>query len=126
MKSAGFTCTLCPLGCEIAVEYTGQELVRIEGNGCEKGVEFVRKELYAPERILTSTIRVRNGELPLVSVRTAKPIPKGLLFEAMAVMAGVEVEAPVKLGDVLLENLLGTGADVIATRDISRIPPEER
>ncbi len=129
MKSAGFTCTFCPVGCEIAVEYTDQQLVCIEGNACGKGGEFVRKEVYSPERILTTTIRVRddnsnssnnNSELPLVSVRTTKPIPKRLLFKAMDVISKVEVEAPIKKGDVLLKDILGTGADVIATRDIRR------
>lgn len=115
-----FTCIICPVGCEITVEYTKDKITKIEGNTCDKGAEYVKKEITNPERTLTTTLRVKKGELRLVSVRTSKAVPKKLLFEAMDIISEKEVDAPVKIGDVLIKNILNTGADVIATKHIKR------
>lgn len=109
-------CIVCPKGCRLQVE-TGSELT-VRGNSCEKGVEYARTELLAPTRTLTTTVRVRGGALCRCPVRTAQPIPKEKMFEAMAVLNAVTLDAPIARGAVLVADLLGTGVDVIAARSI--------
>ncbi|MBN2014627.1 MAG: DUF1667 domain-containing protein [Candidatus Altiarchaeota archaeon] len=115
-----FVCIICPNGCEIEVEYEGDKIVEIYGNLCDQGMEYVRGELFSPERGLTSLISVRNGVLPLVSVKTSKPIPKDRIFDVMDAIADIEVDAPIKIGDVVLKNILKTGADIMATKNVDR------
>ncbi|MFX0071955.1 MAG: DUF1667 domain-containing protein [Candidatus Hermodarchaeota archaeon] len=113
-------CIVCPTGCEIQVkknEESGE--VTFEGYTCKRGLEYAQQEYYEPKRILTTTIRVKNGLLPLVPVRTDSPILKDKLNEALKEIAIKEIEAPIKMGDILIENLLGLGANVIASRDMS-------
>jgi CxxC motif-containing protein len=83
-------------------------------------LEYAEKEISNPERTLTTTVKVNNGHLPLVSVRTNKPIPKNKIFSTMDLLAKIEVEAPVKIGDPIVQNLFGTGVNVVATKNIAK------
>ena len=116
-----FICILCPLGCEIEVGYDKEGVKKITGNLCEKGTEYVVEEIYNPKRVLTTTIKVRNGEIPLVSVKTSKPIPKEVMFEVMKEISNAWAEAPVRIGDVVIGNVLNTGADIVATKNCKAI-----
>ncbi|HIE34557.1 MAG TPA: DUF1667 domain-containing protein [Candidatus Altiarchaeales archaeon] len=120
MKTKKFICIICPNGCEIEVKYEKKEIGSISGNICEKGEAYVRQELFSPERGLTTTVVVRNGTVPLVSVKTSKPIPKEKIFQVMNRLAGIEVDAPVKIGDIIIKNILETGADLVATKNVNR------
>ncbi|MFO7815910.1 MAG: DUF1667 domain-containing protein [Halanaerobiales bacterium] len=113
-------CTGCPKGCSVTLEVENDEIVNIEGYECPTGKEYAINEYKNPTRILPSTIRVKNGEFPLVPVKTAEPIPKSLLIEAMNVIAKMQVQAPVDIGEVLINNILNTGVDVVATRNINK------
>lgn len=112
------TCISCPIGCEIELKVVDDEIQNIGGNRCPKGEDYAREEYFNPTRILPTTVRVKNGVLPLVPVKTAEPIPKEKLELAMDKLAKVELEAPIELGDVAIENILGTGVDVVTTRDL--------
>ena len=112
---AELICIVCPKGCHLKVDET---TFAVTGNSCENGAEYGANELRNPTRTLTSTVKLENGVLPRCPVRTSAPIPKGKMFEAMAVLEGVTLTAPVKIGQVAVENLLGTGADLIVTRNI--------
>ena len=120
MESKKFICIICPNGCEIEVEYEKKEIKSISGNICEKGEVYVRQELFSPERGLTTTVVVRNGTIPLVSVKTSKPIPKEKIFQVMDEIANLEIDAPVKIGDIIVKNISGTGADLVATKNVGR------
>ncbi|AZT91671.1 DUF1667 domain-containing protein [Caldicellulosiruptor changbaiensis] len=113
------TCILCPKGCSIEKKEEGNEIKYI-GYGCSRGLEYAKDEFTQPKRILTTTIHVKDGEIEFLPVRTDKPIPKRLLFDAMAILRKIEVTAPVKVGFVVVKNILDTGADVIATRKVNR------
>ncbi|OYT41479.1 MAG: molybdopterin oxidoreductase [Candidatus Altiarchaeales archaeon ex4484_43] len=115
-----FICIVCPNGCEIEVRYSEGEIEKISGNLCERGLDYVKRELFSPERSITSSVEVRNGLLPLVSVKTSKPIPKERIFALMDEIANIEVEAPVRIGDVIVKDVLGTGADIIATKNVDK------
>ena len=113
------TCVVCPIGCEITVEYDGKEVKSVNGNTCKRGDAYARNEIVSPSRTLTSTVRVTGGEMPLVPVKTSKPIPKAMLFEAMKTVDKLTVKAPVKCGDVLIEDFIEEGTSLLACRDIS-------
>ena len=115
-----FICIICPNGCEIEVRYSEKGIEKVSGNLCERGLDYVKKELFSPERSVTSSVEVRNGSLPLVSVKTSKPIPKEKIFAVMDEIASIEVEAPIRIGDVIVRDILGTGADIIATKNVDK------
>jgi CxxC motif-containing protein len=115
------TCIICPIGCEIKVQYEDGKVISIEGYQCKKGIPYAEEELFHPKRTLTTTMLVRDGELPLVSVKTSKPIPKDRVFDVMDCISQAEVDASVNIGDTLLENVLDLNADIVATKNVNRV-----
>lgn len=115
-----FTCIICPKGCEIEAEIENDEIISISGEGCAKGAAYVNQELKAPQRNIATSVLLRNGYLPLASVRLTNPIPKDKIMEAMSEIKKLEVEAPVKAGDIVVHNLLGYKTDLIITKDLER------
>ena len=115
------TCIGCPLGCPVSVtlDDTG-EIVRIEGNTCKIGDDYVRKEIKNPTRMVTSTVRVKNGVkgAVMVSCKTRVDVPKSKIFDVMRDIREITVTAPVHIGDVIKENVAGTGVDMVATKEI--------
>lgn len=111
-------CINCPMGCNITVEMNGNEIVSVEGNSCPLGERYARQEVIAPKRVLTSSVAVINGKNKVVSVKTDQAIEKALLAQAMEEINRVEVQAPVKIGQIIIENILSTGANVIATKNM--------
>ena len=97
-------CIVCPTGCLVHVENVNGELI-IEGHSCKRGEEYAREEFIAPKRILTTTMRVENGFLPLIPVRSDKPIPKDKLGETLEMITKTQIKAPIKMGDKLIENI---------------------
>jgi len=95
----------------------GSRIISIEGNKCPKGIIYVQNEID-PKRILITVIKVVGGNLPVVSVKTSEPIPKNLRLDAMKILSKVVIKAPIKVGDIVVKNLLELGANVIATRDV--------
>lgn len=112
-------CINCPVGCKVDLKVEGEQILEMNGNKCEKGREYVINEFKCPTRILPTTVRVEGGKLPLVPVKTAEPIPRDKLENAMRVLAKVKLKAPIELGEVVIENILGTGVNVVTTRDLS-------
>lgn len=121
MEKREFVCIGCPLGCNVSVELDGTEIKNITGNTCPRGADYVTKELTDPRRIVTSLVRVTDGELPVVSVKTASDIPKDKIRDCIRALKDVELPAPVQVGDVVLENVCGTGINVVATKTIERV-----
>ncbi len=116
------TCIRCPLGCRMTIALTESGLVKsVTGNTCPKGDAYAREEIQDPRRILTTSLKVLNGRWELVSVKTAGSIPKKLVLEAQEYLKPMEINAPVEAGQILLENLLGTGVPVVATRSVEKI-----
>ncbi len=115
------TCTVCPMSCDVVLELGDNgEILALTGNRCARGKTYATKEHTAPERTLTTTVRIRGGVHPLLPVRTDQPIPKGKLREAMLATAGLTLEAPVQMGQVLVDNFLDLGVKLIASRDLAR------
>ena len=114
------TCIGCPLGCQITVELHYAQIISVTGNTCRRGSEYARKEVTNPTRIVTSSVPVTGscGQTAMVSCKTEHDIPKSKVFDVIAGLKTVRVQAPVKIGDVLLKNAAGTGVDVIATKNV--------
>lgn len=121
MERKELICIGCPLGCNLTVEMDGGQVVSVNGNTCKRGDDYARKELTDPRRIVTSTVPVAGGNLPVVSVKTASDIPKGKIRECLCALKGVTLTAPVQIGDVIVENVADTGVDVIATKSVSAV-----
>lgn len=120
MVRNNIVCIVCPKGCRMQVESNHGEIKNISGFSCPKGKEYAEKEFTHPTRVLPTSVRVKHGELPLVPVKTNGAIPKESLLPAMREVAKVQIEAPVCIGQVIVENIMGTGIDIVATRDILR------
>ena len=121
MERKELICIGCPLGCNLTVEMDGGQVVSVNGNTCKRGDDYARKELTDPRRIVTSTVPVAGGNLPVVSVKTASDIPKEKIRECLCALKGVTLTAPVQIGDVIVENVADTDVDVIATKSISAV-----
>ncbi|MGV8146731.1 MAG: DUF1667 domain-containing protein [Alkaliphilus sp.] len=117
-------CITCPVGCKLKVELKTQkkcgpeDKLIIEGNLCEKGIEFAKNEITNPKRVICSTVRTTFKELPRLPVRTDGEISKELIFALMKEINMVVVAYPVECGDVVLKNALNTGINIIATMDM--------
>lgn len=111
------TCIGCPMGCALTVSEEADGL-RVEGNTCPRGAEYAKNEILCPKRTVTSTVQVQGGTIPRLSVRTQTDIPKGKIFDCMEQIKALRVSAPVRIGDVILENCAGTGVALIATKDV--------
>lgn len=112
------TCVSCPLGCSITVELADDgSVVSVTGNTCKRGDAYARTEMTNPTRSLTSTVKVEGGSHPVVPVKSAAPVPKSMLFDCMKEINKVTLKAPVKIGDIVIENILGTGVDILATNN---------
>ena len=118
MEIRTLTCISCPMGCPLAVEMDGDEIISVTGNTCKRGDVYARKEVTAPTRIVTSTVKVTNGSADMVSVKTKTDIPKDKIFDCVKCLKGVSVEAPIHIGDVIIPNAAGTGVDIVATEDL--------
>ena len=108
-------CIVCPRGCRLSVD---EETLEVTGYGCERGAEYGRAELQNPTRVLTSTVRIRNAVYRRCPVKTERAIPKPLLIECKRALDAVELEAPVESGYIVLENVCGTGINIVTTRSM--------
>lgn len=110
-------CTNCPMGCPMTVEYENGKILSITGNTCKNGITFGTNEVLSPKRTITSIVRLSNrgGMLP---VKSEAELPKEKIFEYMDIINRTAVEAPVKLGDVIVENIGGTGINIVATKSV--------
>lgn len=124
IETLQFNCTTCPSECLLTVEVkcdadgTVVEVCSVAGNSCPRGDTFAHKELTCPMRVLTTTVAVSGGDEALLPVRTAEAIPLALHAQVMDLIRGLVVDAPIRMGDVVLEDILGTSINLIASMDI--------
>ena len=119
-KKIELTCIGCPMGCPLIVTMEDGAVVSVTGNTCPRGDAYARKEVTAPTRIVTSTVKVTGGTLPAVSVKTAGDIPKGKIFDCVRALKDVAVPAPVVIGQVIVPDVAGTGVAIVATKNVEK------
>lgn len=113
-------CVQCPVGCKIKFEIIDGKIAKVDGNKCPRGLAYLEDELREPKRIVPTSVKVIGGNYPLVSVKTSTPIPKKYIPELMKKLRQIEINAPVKAGDIIVKNIFDTGVDIIATRTVSK------
>lgn len=112
------TCINCPVGCRMTVTLSDDnEFISVTGNTCTRGAQYARQECTLPERMITAVVPVHGSTTPL-SVKTSSPVPKEKIFSVMKELSSLTVQMPVNLGDIIIPNVLNTGADIIATRSL--------
>lgn len=111
-------CIVCPKGCRLSVDQRPDGEILVMGNGCNRGIPYAKKELTNPTRVVTSTVRINGGIHKRLPVKTSTDIPKGLNFSVMKELESIELNATIKVGTVIIKNILNTGADIVATRNM--------
>ncbi|PKM83082.1 MAG: molybdopterin oxidoreductase [Firmicutes bacterium HGW-Firmicutes-14] len=112
-------CISCPKGCHLKVSLAGENIQEVKGNRCPRGKEYAESEIKDPRRVLTTTVLVKGGRLPVIPVKSQTGLPKGLIIAAMKILRETAVSSPVRRGDIVVENILGTGINIIAARDVA-------
>lgn len=108
-------CIMCPMGCEMTVTVENGKVIDVKGNTCPRGAKYANDEVTAPKRMLTTTVRIEGGMLPLLPVVSETVLPKEKVLDCAAFLRGVTVKAPVKTGDVIVKDILGLGVNIIAS-----------
>ena len=111
------TCIVCPVGCVMHVTMDG-DVIEVTGNSCKRGYTYAVNEMTNPKRMVTSSIAVVGGDMPLVSIKTREAIPKEKIDATLIEIKKTKIKAPIKIGDVLIKNVAGTNVDIIATRNV--------
>lgn len=112
------TCIGCPIGCTLTVQIREGEIL-VSGNTCPRGEKYAQDEITCPKRMVTSTVELIGGEISRVSVKTESEIPKERIMDCMAEIRRVCLPAPVRIGDVVIENCAGTGVNVVVTKNVA-------
>ena len=120
MNKKEIICIVCPIGCRLNVTKDDSNSLgySVTGHACKRGIEYGIKELSNPTRIITSTVKINNAPLKRIPVKTNGPIPKNLNFDCMKIINSVEIEAPIKVGEIIVKNILKTGVDLVVTRSM--------
>lgn len=121
VETKQLNCINCPLGCLLTVTITDGTITNVTGNTCPRGEKYAHQELTNPQRVLTSTVHILGGELPLLPVVSKTTLPKGKILACAAALRSVTVQAPIKTGDVIVSDILGLGVDIISSRDMDKI-----
>lgn len=108
-------CIVCPRGCHLTVD---ENTLEVKGNSCPKGEEYGKTEIANPMRTVTSSVAIVGGIHPRLAVRTDKAVPKAKIFDIMCEIHSFKAKSPVKRGEILIKNVCGTDANVIASRDM--------
>lgn len=116
-------CITCPKGCIMKVDPDGNV---ISGAGCQRGNTYAKKEVTNPTRVITSTVAIEGASIDRLSVKTDRDIPKCDIFQAMLLLDGLTVSAPIKVGDVVVAKILGSDANFVATRSLPRVDEDSR
>ncbi len=117
MENRELTCINCPMGCHLSVTIDGDN-ISVMGNTCKRGEAYGIKEVTNPTRIVTSSVKINNGCIGRVSVKTKSDIPKNKIGDIMNEIHKVRVNAPIHIGDVIIHNCADTGVDVVCTKDV--------
>lgn len=109
-------CITSPKGCHLSVDE--ENGYAVTGNSCPRGAEYGKNELLHPVRVVTSTVRIDGAMLPRLPVKTDRPLPKEKMFDCMALIDSITVQSPVKVGQVLAANILGTDVNIVAAKTL--------
>jgi CxxC motif-containing protein len=107
------TCVVCPVSCLVTVVGKEGTVQEIENYGCNRGRDYAINEFLAPKRMLTSLVKAKDYKMPVIPVKTSVPIPKEKIFQVMDIIRTIEAEPPYAIGKVIVQNILGTGSNIV-------------
>lgn len=115
-------CITCPVGCsmEVKTDKLNGTVLEVKGNECTKGIKFAKEEITKPVRILTTTVKIDSVKSCRLAVRSLEPVPKNLVIDIISELRKMEICPPVKMGQVIAENLSGSKAKIVASATISQ------
>lgn len=119
-----YTCIVCPRGCRLKAEKVmenGQEVIKVTGNFCPRGARYATEEMTCPMRTVTTSVYVEGGTVRMLSCKTDDTVPKEKIGQVLREAASFKAKAPVRIGDVLIENVAGTGRSLVATRSVKAL-----
>jgi len=120
-ESAQFICIGCPIGCPLQLQHTGGKITEISGHECNRGAKYARQEFTDPRRSLSTTVAISGAKGKRLPVKVTEPVEKDRVIEAVRIIHALDVEAPVRLGQVLIHNLMGEeNLNVVACRSMER------
>lgn len=119
-EKKNLVCIVCPQGCNIEIEMGGMGIESITGYKCRRGQEYARQECINPVRTITTTVKLINGRLNVAPVKSDRPIPKKLMRDCVREINKRTLQVPVKIGDIVIENVLGTDANIVATSNVNQ------
>lgn len=111
-------CINCPMGCSLEVTYDADKIISVKGNECARGKEYAQKEIFHPERVVTTTVRIKGARIPILPVKTEKSVPKEIGCKIVQAASKITVTAPVSRGDIIVKDISGTGVNLVATRTV--------
>ena len=117
--NTSLTSILCPMSCVLELTVEDGRVIQLSGNNCKLGPTYAEKEMINPTRTLTTTVEIEGARIARLPVKTQGEIPKSMILECIRDIGRIKVKAPIRRGEVVLENVAGTGINVIATRDLS-------
>lgn len=112
-------CINCPKGCHLVVENINGE-IRVSGNSCPRGEQYAINEMTNPLRTVTTTVSIVSNVYDRLPVITSSPVPKAKIMEVCKALKGAEVKAPIKMGDIVVENILGLNVNIVASKSIDK------
>ncbi len=110
------TCIVCPMGCSLDIEEENGEIKDISGYSCQRGKKFAETEFYNPERMVTTVVSLSGGEYPYLPVISDGQVPKEILKSCIHLLKNIQVKAPIKMGDIVVDNILDTGINIIVAK----------
>ena len=117
-KETNIICVACPKGCRLRINYQGETVI-ISEQGCKRGEKYAIQEMTDPRRMVATTVRIKSHSHPLLPVYTSAPIPKAKILPLLTELRKINLDAPVKMGQVVLKDFQGTGIDMLASRDMN-------
>lgn len=114
-------CINCPMGCRLTVDDNDLKSIKVTGNTCPRGVTYAVNEVTAPKRMVTGSVAVVGGAIPMVSVKTREAIPKELIFDSLNQLKTIKLTAPVRIGDVVIASVCGCGVDFVVTKNVDAL-----
>ncbi len=113
-------CTTCPSGCQMEAVYTDEKNFKVTGNRCKRGETYCKNECFDPKRMFTASVKIEGCDRAMMPVRTSKPVPKELIMKCAESLKGVVLKAPCGIHETVIENVAGSGADIITAMTLER------
>ncbi len=114
-------CINCPQGCPLQIEHDEKNIIAVAGNKCKRGITYAEHEIFNPVRMVTTTMRIDGASIPQIPIKTQSPVPRECTMGVIEQASKVRLTAPVKVGEVVLANVLNTGVDLLATRSLGEV-----